>query len=141
HLDRPIRTVLCSFTLNREGAPYSQYELTLRLKEAGVIDTVVFCPEDGPLREAYEAKGIPVRVSRHPLRGVVNEAGYQRALSDFGELLASQGAELVYGNTVHNLYAIAAAEAMGLPSVWNPRESEPLAAHFRHLGPAIAARA
>jgi glycosyltransferase involved in cell wall biosynthesis len=49
--------------------------------------------------------------------------------------------DLVYGNTVHTFYAIAAAEHLGLPSVWNPRESERLESQFAHFGPVIAARA
>ncbi|HKY05000.1 MAG TPA: glycosyltransferase, partial [Blastocatellia bacterium] len=56
----PIRTLMCAFNLNREGAPHSQFEMTARLKEMGVIDPVVYCPYEGPLREAYEERGIRV---------------------------------------------------------------------------------
>jgi hypothetical protein len=59
---RPIRTLMCAFNLNWEGAPYSQYELTRWLKNKGIIEPLVYCPSDGPLREAYEREGIRVEV-------------------------------------------------------------------------------
>src|SRR5713226_424467 len=58
---RPIRTLLCAFNLDRDGAPHSQYELTVGLKEKGVIDPVVYSPTDGTLRKAYARQGIQVR--------------------------------------------------------------------------------
>jgi glycosyltransferase involved in cell wall biosynthesis len=138
---RPIRALMCSFNLNREGAPYSQFEMTLRLRESGVIDPVVFCPEDGPLRQHYQDHGIDVRVAPHPLSGVLDSAGFDRAIAAFAAFAREQRAELVYANTVHTFYAIAAAAELGLPSVWNPRESEPWQSHFAHFGPAVARRA
>ena len=33
HSPRPIRALMCAFNLNRDGAPHSQYELTVGLKE------------------------------------------------------------------------------------------------------------
>jgi glycosyltransferase involved in cell wall biosynthesis len=51
------------------------------------------------------------------------------------------GVELVYGNTRQTFYAIDAAHRVGLPSVWNPRESEPWQGYFGYLGAEIAARA
>jgi glycosyltransferase involved in cell wall biosynthesis len=137
----PLRALMCSFNLNREGAPHVQLEMAVRLKKAGVLDPVVFCHQDGPLRGAYEAEGIEVCVGPHPLFGVFDGAGYDRAIAAFAEFARGRGAELVYGNTVHTFYAIAAARAAGLPSIWNLHESEPVESHFAHLAPAVAARA
>ena len=50
-------------------------------------------------------------------------------------------AEVVYGNTLQSFYAIDAARQAGLPSVWNPRESEPWRSYFSGFGGEIAARA
>jgi glycosyltransferase involved in cell wall biosynthesis len=138
---RPVRALMCAFNLNWEGAPYSQLELTLGLKRAGCIDPVVYAPSDGPLREAYEQAGIEVRVFAHPLAGVFTEAAYDRALDAFGEFIASVGAELVYGNTLQTFYAIDAAQRRGLPTLWNPRESEPWQSYFNFLPAPLAARA
>ncbi len=137
----PIRALMCSFTLNREGAPASQYELTVRLKENGVLDPVVYCPTDGPLKEDYERAGIDVVVSAHPLAGVSQPEEYDTALRGFAGILEDRGVELVYGNTVHTFYAIDAANDRGLPSVWNIRESEAWGDHFAHFPSHIVARA
>jgi glycosyltransferase involved in cell wall biosynthesis len=140
-VQRPLRTLMCAFNLNREGAPHVQFEMTLRLKQSGVLDPVVFCHQDGPLREAYEAQGVEVVVGRHPLDGAVDARSYERGIASFSDVFRRHAAELVYANTVHCFYAIAAAEAAGLPSVWNVHESEPVQAQFAHLGPEVAARA
>lgn len=137
----PIRALLCAFTLNWEGAPYSQYEMTVRLKELGVLDPVVYCPTDGPLRAAYEERGIRVEISPHPLAGVHDIAAYDRAIDEFAARLAAMEVEVVYGNTRQTFYAIDAAKRLNLPSVWNPRESEPWQTYFNYLGLEIAERA
>lgn len=137
----PIRALMCAFNLNREGAPHSQFELTVRLKQMGVIDPIVYCPHEGPLREAYEEHGIQVEVFAHPLRGVFDLAAYDRAIESFADRIRQWDVDLVYGNTRQTFYAIDAARASGLPSIWNPRESEDWQAYFNFLGPEIAARA
>jgi GT2 family glycosyltransferase len=137
----PVRTLMCAFNLNWEGAPYSQLELTLGLKRTGCVDPVVYAPKDGPLRAAYEAAGITVHVFDHPLAGVFDTAAQDRALDAFAAFIASLGVEVVYGNTLQTFYAIDAAHRLGLPSVWNPRESEPWQTYFNFLPPPLAARA
>lgn len=137
----PVRTLMCAFNLNREGAPHSQFEMTARLKEMGVIDPIVYCPSEGPLREAYEARGIRVEVSQHPLRGVLDLSAYDRAIEGFAKKIEEWNVELVYGNTLQTFYAIDAAKHSGLPSIWNPRESEAWQGYFDYLGGEIAARA
>lgn len=137
----PIRALMCGFNLNWEGAAQSQYEMTIRLKERGVIDPVVYAPEDGPLRGAYEERGIQVEVGQHPLAGIFRLATYERAIAGFAERVEEWRAELVYGNTLPTFYAIDTARHLGLPSIWNPRESEPWRTYFGYLAPDIAARA
>src|SRR5690606_3812245 len=46
-------------TLRLDGAPLSQFELARGLAASG-FDVSVFVKEDGPLRERYAARGIPV---------------------------------------------------------------------------------
>jgi GT2 family glycosyltransferase/glycosyltransferase involved in cell wall biosynthesis len=138
---RPVRALMCAFNLNWEGAPQSQFEMTARLKEQGVVDPIVYCPEDGPLRKAYEQRGIQVEVFGHPLAGVFDLPAYERAIEGFAGRIRDWQVELVYGNTRQTFYAIDAAKRAGLPSIWNPRESEPWQTYFDYLGPEIAARA
>jgi O-antigen biosynthesis protein len=138
---RPIRTLMCAFNLNRDGAPHSQYELTVGLKEKGVIDPIVYSPTDGPLRKAYERQGISVRTFKHPLTGISSSADYDKRIRDFAGQVEDWNAELVYGNTLQSFYAIEAAHQLNLPSVWNPRESEPWQTYFDFLPTEIARRA
>lgn len=138
---KPIRALMCAFNLNWEGAPQSQFEMTARLKQQGVLDPIVYCPHEGPLREAYEKRGIPVEVFEHPLGGVFNLAQYDHAIERFAERIKDLGVEVVYGNTRQTFYAIDAAKRLGLPSIWNPRESEDWKTYFDYLGADIAARA
>ncbi|MBI3608476.1 MAG: glycosyltransferase [Nitrospirae bacterium] len=136
-----IPTLMTAFTLNWEGAPISQYELTVYLKKTGVIQPIVFCPQDGPLRKAYEEKGIPVHIEDHPLAQVNTLGKYERAIVGLSEKMVKWGVKLVYGNTLQTFYAIDAARLVDLPSIWNPRESEPWKTYFRQFGPEISERA
>ena len=138
---KPIRTLMCAFNLNRDGAPHSQYELTVGLKEQGVIDPIVYSPTDGPLRKAYERHGISVRTFKHPLAGISGAADYDKRIRDFARQVEDWNVELVYGNTLPTFYAIDAAHQLNLPSVWNPRESEPWQTYFDFLPTEIARRA
>ena len=137
----PVRALMCAFNLNWEGAPYSQFEMTAELKRRRVVEPVVYAPVDGPLRAAYEGEGIPVHVSAHPLAGVATDADYDAALDRFSGWIRTQDVDVVYGNTLQTFYAIDAARRIGLPSVWNPRESEPWQDYFRQYPDPVAARA
>jgi GT2 family glycosyltransferase len=136
-----VPTLMTAFTLNWEGAPISQYELTISLKKMGVINPTVFCPQDGPLRKAYEENGIPVYVQTHPLAGVTTLKQYDRAIQEFAEQVDRWGCRVVYGNTLQTFYAIDAARVAGVPSIWNPRESEPWRTYFQEFGAEISSRA
>lgn len=138
---KPIRVLMCAFNLNWEGAPYSQFEMTVRLKETGTVEPLVYCPQDGPLRAAYEDAGIHVEVVDHPLLGVHSLPEYQQAIEGFAGRIKEWNVELVYANTMQTFYAIDAARRLGLPSIWNPRESEPWQSYFDFLGSEISARA
>jgi GT2 family glycosyltransferase len=137
----PVRALMCGFNLNWEGASHSQFEMSSELKRRGVLDPIVFSPKDGPLRAAYEVEGIPVHVAEHPLSGVTASRDYEFALDSFCRWIRSLGVGLVYGNTLQTFYAIDAARRLGLPSVWNPRESEPWHSYFRQYPDALAIRA
>ncbi|WP_199624302.1 glycosyltransferase [Paenibacillus alkalitolerans] len=137
----PIKSLMCAFNLNWEGAPYSQYEMTVHLKRNGIIEPIVYSPHDGPLRRAYEDQGITVEVFEHPLAGVSNLYAYEKAIGKFKERLNTWNIELVYGNTLQTFYAIEAAKLNNLPSIWNPRESEPWQTYFSNFGDDIAVRA
>ena len=134
---RRIRALMCAFNLNWEGAPYSQFEMTRELARRGVLEPIVFSPTDGPLRAAYEGAGIPVHVRGHPLAGCTTADEYAAAIGDLSAWIDSLRVSVVYGNTLQTFYAIDAAHRIGVPSLWNPRESEPWREYFRGFGPDI----
>jgi GT2 family glycosyltransferase len=136
-----IRAAMFSNNLNMEGAPNSMFELAVGLRDAGVIDPVVFSPADGPLRESYERIGIPVQVIQDPLADTETEEPYEIQIRDLAKRIANQGAELVYANTLMTFAAIDAARHLGLPALWNPRESEPWREYFSFLPAPLADRA
>ncbi len=137
----PVRALMCAFNLNWEGAPYCQFEMTAALKRRGILDPIVYAPVDGPLRAAYEAEDIAVHVIDHPLVGVTTAPAYDDALDRFAAWIRALDVAVVYGNTLQTFYAIDAAQRLGLPSLWNPRESEPWQDYFRQYPDAVAARA
>lgn len=137
----PIKVVVFSHNLCYEGASISLKELVLGLTRRGDITPAIVAFEDGPLRADYESNGIAVRV----LPGILHKVSTLKRLSIEVERLAlliqESGAGLVFVNTLLNFPAILAAERAGVPSVWNPRESEPWDSYFRFLPDPVAQRA
>jgi GT2 family glycosyltransferase/glycosyltransferase involved in cell wall biosynthesis len=144
---RAIPTLMCSNNLNSEGAPYSQYELTVWLKKNGAIEPLVYSPIDGPLRREYEKIGIKVEVGHSLLPSrtwppwLASRAEYDQTIERFTTFIRSSNCEVVYGNTCHCFFAIDAARLAHLPSIWNVRESEPWQTYFDVFGPAVPERA
>ncbi|OQB56153.1 MAG: Chondroitin synthase [Deltaproteobacteria bacterium ADurb.Bin151] len=137
---KTLKILMCTHNLNHEGAPYSQYEMTVGLKEKGILDPIVFSPVDGPLRALYESRGI--RVIINPALGYIFEiAGYRERLKAFTVFIKELGVEMVYANTLINFHVIAAARDAGLPSIWNIRESEPWQYYQEMWGEELAAEA
>jgi glycosyltransferase involved in cell wall biosynthesis len=139
--DAPIKVIVFSHNLCYEGASISLKELVLGLAHRQVVTLRVVTFEDGPLRAEYESHGIPVQV----VPGVLHKISTLRRLSIEVERLAliiqASGASLVFVNTLLNFPAILAAERAEVPSIWNPRESEPWDSYFRFLPDPVAQRA
>lgn len=137
----PMKVVVFSHNLCYEGASISLKELVLGLMHCGVVIPEIVAFEDGPLRTEYESHGIRVQV----LPGVLHKISTLKRLGIEVDCLAlliqESGAELVFVNTLLNFPAILAAERAGVPSVWNPRESEPWDSAFRFLPDPVAQHA
>jgi glycosyltransferase involved in cell wall biosynthesis len=136
-----MKVVVFSHNLCYEGASISLKELVLGLTHRGAVTPEIVAFEDGPLRAEYESHGIHVQV----LPSVLHKVSTLKRLGIEVERLAlhiqESGAELVFVNTLLNFPAILAAERAGVPSVWNPRESEPWNSCFRFLPDPVAQRA
>lgn len=134
----PMNVVVVSHNLCFEGASISLKELVLGLMHCGAVTPAIMSFEDGPLRAEYESHGIAVQV----LPGILDKISTRRRLGIEVKRLAlhiqESGAELVFVNTLLNFPAILAAERAGVPSIWNPRESEPWDRYFEFLPVPIA---
>lgn len=125
----PVCTAFVSHNLNFEGAPNTLFDLVLGLKNAGAVDPIVLAPCDGPLRQAYEAHGVPVILFDAPPVGAAAET-FQQIRSRFSARLSGLGVNVVVANTLTMFFAIGAAKECGLSSIWCQHESEPWESYF-----------
>ena len=137
----PMKVVVFSHNLCYEGASISLKELVLGLMHCRAFTPDIVAFEDGPLRADYESNGISVQVLPSILHKVSTLKRLTVEVERLTLLIQESGAELVFVNTLLNFPAILAAERAGVPSVWNPRESEPWNSYFRFLPDPVAQRA
>ncbi|MEG3841772.1 glycosyltransferase, partial [Microcoleus sp. herbarium14] len=136
-----VRVLMCSNSLDFTGAPLHQYEIAVKLAASGVIEPIVLCATDGPLRQAYEQQGIEVIVRDNPLEHIYQRDAYDEAVRSFSKEIESLKVDAIYANTLENFFVVDAAHQIGIPAVWNVHESEPWQTYFNRFGSEIAARA
>ena len=136
-----VRVLMCSNSLDFTGAPLHQYEIAVKLAAEGVIEPIVLCATDGPLRQAYEEQGIEVIVRDNPLEHIYQRDAYDEAIRSFSKEIESLKVDAIYANTLENFFVVDAARQIGIPAVWNVHESEPWQTYFNRFGSEIAARA
>ena len=95
----------------------------------GLIDPIVLSPHEGPLRADYERAGIAVTVVTPPDIG--SKAGFERSIAELGRTFRAFEPEVIDANTLQTFWVIAAAETIGVPTLWNVHESEAVAELFR----------
>jgi glycosyltransferase involved in cell wall biosynthesis len=134
----PIKVIVFSHNLCYEGASISLNELVLGLMHCGAVVPEIVAFEDGPLRAKYESHGIPVKILPDVLHKISTLKRLDIEVEHIALLIQESGAKLVFVNTFLNFPVILAAEKVGVPSVWNPRESEPWDSIFRFLPDPVA---
>lgn len=135
---RPVRVVAVTHNLSPEGAPNTLFDLMSGLAAAGVVDTVILSPRDGPLRAQYEALGLEVRLFAAP---PTDPGGFENAVDRLAGLVDSLDAEVVIVNTLQMFFAVTAADKAGVASIWCQHESEPWQTYFDYLAPEVRAYA
>ncbi len=126
-----LRLLMVMHDLSRTGACRNACELACRLKERGSFEPVVLSHLDGPLREEFEKAGIAVTVMPHfHMLGADTQQELQAAREEMRTWVAEYDPDLVYGNTILTFWAMGAAADLGMPCVWNIRESETPFSHF-----------
>ena len=130
---RKLRVCVFSHFLNFTGAPLIQYELAAALMRSGVIEPVVACVPDGPLKQWYEKLGIEVHVlGENPLApALARPEAYEPSIDALGRRMKEEWkVDVVWANTLDTVFAVDAASRTGLPVVWNIHESEGWRADF-----------
>ena len=135
------RVLMCSHTLNLEGAPYFLLNLAIELKEQGLVEPIIFSPCDGPLRQIYAQHGIFVQINQKQLGSLKDSEQFDQVVDDFGEWITNSGSTLVLANTLESFYAIAAAKRFRLPSLWIVHESQPWQTYYADYPEDIASKA
>ncbi|MDY0096192.1 MAG: glycosyltransferase family 4 protein, partial [Candidatus Vecturithrix sp.] len=120
---RPIKILSVSHNLNFEGAPLIKFSVDQYLHHQNHITLHVLClkVKNGPLGEYYSQAQIPIDIIDVTWNS--NSGGYQRFQHEIRQYLRQGGFDLVYTNTLETFWAIEAAHAEGIPSVWNILES------------------
>lgn len=141
-LRRPgiVRLAVVTHNLDREGAQSVLLDLVAGLVAGGHVEAFVISPRDGILGEAFRAAGVQVEILPSPPRraGGRSLAAYRAAL---GRLFSSGAADAVLVNTLECHAAVAAAAEIGLGAIWWQHEGGPWHRYYRHLRPAVRARA
>ena len=131
--NKAIRTLFFTHDLKMQGAQNSLYELVLGLKEKNYVNPIVYSPADGPLRNAYEKKGVKVIVGNNKLQDPQSIKEFNENLTVVSEKLEKFKIQFIHCNTLRTFYGIEIARKMGIPCTWNPRESEPCETYFDYL--------
>ncbi len=130
-----VRAIAVTHNLNREGAPFAQFEMIVGLHRRGLVDPVVLSPHEGPLRSEYERAGITVTVVTPPDTG--GRPQFERSIAELGRTFREFEPDVIYANTLQTFWVIAAAETIGVPSLWHVHESEPWQTYFEFLRPEL----
>lgn len=135
------RIVMAGPSLALEGAPISQMELAIGLKETVGAAPRVIAAKDGPLRARYEAAGVQVTIDPDLTAPAFHPWSYEAQVQTLAGRLSAQKPDLVFVNTMDCFRAVDAAAVAGVPSIWNVREDEDWRDRMAGLTVHVAARA
>ena len=130
---RGIRTLFFSHDLKMQGAQNSLYEMVIGLKDKEVVNPIVYSPNNGPLRKAYEKNGVKVITGNSKLHGPNSLEEFNKNIYSFIKKLEKYKIQFIHANTLRTFYGIEIARKMKIPCSWNPRESEPWETYFDYL--------
>ncbi len=135
-----LRLAVATHNLLFEGAPLVLFEIVQEVLREGAAEVLVISMQDGPLRSKYENLGCTVRVIPEPIRLFKEEDACMEALMWVTLELAAAQTDVVLANTVLTWWAVEAAEAKRLPSLWIIHESETALSHLAEHGNDCVAR-
>ncbi len=140
-IDGPLRVLLCSHVLERQGAPISLLELAVGLSRHDGILPMVWSFADGPLRADLEAAGVDVVVRASAAHKALTAAAYGEALAADRKFLRGLSPAIVHANTLQTFAAVEAAYCEGIASLWNVRETAAWQTYFNDYAAPVRDRA
>lgn len=126
-----------SHDLKMQGAPNSLYEIADGMKRRGSFCPYVSSPAIGPLAKLYDRSGIPFAIHGASRRRVINGKDSERCIAHLSAKYASLRPALIHVNTLRGFHCIVAADRVGIPTIWNIRESEDPDTFYGALPPEI----
>ena len=126
HVNRvgPLKVLVISHELNLGGAPIVLSEYAEYFQSAGKYHVEVLSPQDGPLRDFYRNKGIPVHLDGGRILSPHKSLEDIRAdLLALGQRLDLPSFDLIVCNTITTFWGIELAQLFSLPSIWHIHES------------------
>ena len=130
---RPLRLLLVTHNLNREGAPLLFAEYAAHLVQQTGAQVTVIAGQDGPLREVFARAGATVQIVDAPVTPA--------ALQDPLDLLAGNfnwsQIDLVVANTLSAFWGVLLAHRARRPSLLYLHESNRPAVFFQRTTPAL----
>ena len=128
-----LNIVLISHDLNLAGAPIVAYEFARHYVAHGCRVTLV-TPQDGPLRDWYEALDIHVCIlDGFPVLHQAAAGEMRSYLRRVGEDLNLGSFNLVVCNTLTVFWGVELARLFAVPSIWHIHESTSVTAYSAHL--------
>lgn len=133
----PRHALLVTHNLNFEGAPLFLADYARHLATLGTRITIL-SPFDGPLRDYFSQAGEVKIIDVSPLFNSKTAPEAQSSLAHLSSQFQFGGYDLVVANTLTTFWAVHAAQAAGVPSLFYIHESTtPFAFYKNQAGPAV----
>jgi glycosyltransferase involved in cell wall biosynthesis len=135
----PLHVTFFTHNLNLEGAPLIAFEFARHLSTETGSKVQVISPQDGPLREFYEASGLQVLVvDARAMFTAKSTADFNRALDQLIDEYDLSQTDVIAANTMVAFWGVLIAQRLGKPSILYIHESVSARRFFApHLAPAV----
>lgn len=136
-----LKVLMVSNLLDFTGSALQQYEMVLNLASKNLIKPIIFCTQDGPLREFYKKNRIEVIIEKQEFLRDGSFDDYNNFLKKIIDKIKELEVDLIYANTLENFFMVDIAKQLGIPVVWNIHESEFWEKYFENFNTEIKKRA
>lgn len=134
---RPLRLLLVTHNLNREGAPLLFAEYAAHLVRETGAEVTVLAGRDGPLREVFARGRATVQIVDSALAAAASPGELQTQLDRLAARLDWSRLDLVIANTVMSFWGVLLAHQARRPSLLYIHESNRPAVFFQRTTPAL----